>query len=111
VKLYRDERLYYHAPFWGNGGVTPQIQLGVGASWVTMSVASGYTPPSDWEPPTGFLAADATWYRTLVAGPDAAGNGAVVLSASATRVRTKVVAGDEIDIQPDGPNEWIFLVS
>ena len=113
MKLNRAERQYYHLPFWGNGGTIPQIQLGDGASWVDMSTTTGYTPPVDWSPPDGFTADTATWYMVLIAGPDATSNpgGTIVLTASATRVRTKVNAGNEIDIQPDGPDEWIHLVT
>lgn len=111
VKLHRAERQYMHLPFWGLDTI-PQIQVGETASFVDMTAAPSYTPPSGWFPPSGFTAGTAAWWQVLIAGPDATGNpvGTVVVTGT-SRVRTKVTAGDEIDIQPDGPEEWIHLVS
>ena len=111
MKLQREERLYLHLPFWGLAGSTPQVQVGAGAAWVTMTSAPSFTPDEGWAPPTGFAAEDAEWWQVLLAGPDATGNplGTIVVAAS-SRIRTKITAGDEIDVQPDG-TEWIHLVS
>ena len=112
VKLKRAERQYWHKPFWGLDSAVPDVQVGEGAAWVAMSVASGFTPDASWSPPTGFSANAATWCQVLLAGPDATSNpvGTVVVTTT-SRIRTRVTAGDEIDIQPDGPDEWIHLVS
>jgi hypothetical protein len=112
VRLYRDERQYYHLPFWGLTGSTPQIQIGEGQSWVDMTADLGYVPPADWSAPDGLDVGDADWFKVLLAGPDATGNpiGTIVLTTT-TRIRTRIAAGDEIDIQPDVVDEWIHLVS
>lgn len=87
------------------------IQVGDGAAWVNLTASpGGFTPPSEWSPPTGFAAEDAAWYQVMLAGPDATSNpGGTIVVSETSRVRTKVVAGDEIDVQPDEVDEWIFL--
>jgi hypothetical protein len=112
VKLHREERQYLHLPFWGLSGATPQVQVGEGEDWEDMTSVPSYEPPSEWAPPTGYVAGDADWYRALIAGPDATSNpvGTIVLSTVTTRVRTRVTAGDEVDVQPDGPDDWIHLI-
>lgn len=112
VKLHREERQYLHLPFWGLGGATPQVQVGEAASWVNLTAAPSYEPPATWAPPTGLAAEDAEWWRVLLAGPDATGNpGGTIVVTETSRLRTKVVAGDEVDVQPDDTDEWIVLVS
>lgn len=106
VDLDRAERQYVHWPSWGLVGTVPQIQ--VGGTWVPMTLDTDFTPPADWVPvgPAG----EVEWYRVLLAGPDAAENpsGTLVVAETA-KVRRKVVAGDEIDISPDGAGEWVRL--
>lgn len=115
MKLIRGERQYLHLPFWGLSGATPQIQVqpvnGVEAAYVPMTAAPSYSPPSGWSAPSN-VTGNPDWFQVLVAGPDATGNpaGTIVLTET-SRIRTKVVAGDEIDIKPDSHDEWIHLVS
>ena len=112
MRLQREERQYWHKPFWGLSGATPQVQVGAGAAWVTMTSAPSFVPDADWTPPTGFTADAAQWYQVLLAGPDATSNpGGTIVVTATCRIRTKVTAGDEIDVQPDGTDEWIQLVN
>lgn len=111
VKLKRGERQYWHKPFWGLDTAVPQVQVGVDAAWVTMTAAPSFAPPADWSAPTG-TSGSPSWYQVLLAGPDATSNpvGTIVIT-STSRIRTKVTAGDEIDILPDDTEEWIHLVT
>lgn len=116
VKLLRGERQYLHLPFWGLSGATPQIQVasitevraGTG-TWVGMTALPSYTPPADWSAPSG-VTGDPEWWGVLLAGPDATSNpvGTIVVTET-SRVRSRVVAGDEIDIKPDQHDEWVML--
>lgn len=108
MRLVRGERQYLHYPFWGLDGSTPEIKVGTG-DWQPMTLASGYTPPATWAAPSG-VSGSPTWYRTLLATPEAAGNpvGTIVITESRSPLRIRVTAGDEIDILPDRM-EWIEL--
>lgn len=111
LTLTRGERQYVHWPWWGLDAVIPEIQVGRDADWVAMTPAPGYTPEPGWEPPSD-VTGDPTWFQALLASPEATGNpvGTFVLSTTATRVRGRAVAGDEVDVKPDGYSVWVRLV-
>lgn len=101
IVIEPDERQYIHWPAWGLIGVVPQIEIG--GAWVSITLDTTFTPPEGWTGDSG-----AEWWRVLVAGPQAQDNpsGTLVVS-STTRIRKRVVGGDEIDILPDDRSEWV----
>jgi len=107
ITLRRGERQYLHIPFWGLDGTTPEVH--VGTSVAQMTAAPGYTPPASWQAPDGLAAPQ--WFRVLLAGPDASDNpvGTVVVPTT-SRLFTRHVAGEEIDIKPDLRNDWVRIV-
>ncbi len=107
--LTRGERQYMHFPFWGLEGITPEIQVGKDAAWAPLTAEPGYTPPAGWEPPDD-VTGDPSWWHALLASPEAEDNppGAFVITGP-TRIRTRAVGGDEIDIKPDTRDEWVIL--
>lgn len=107
ITLRRGERQYLHIPFWGLQGTTPEVH--VGATVQAMTLDSSYTPPAGWEPPGG--AGAPQWYRVLLAGPDATNNpvGTIVVPTT-SRLFTRHVAGEEIDIKPDLRDDWVRIV-
>ena len=111
MKLIRGERQYVHYPFWGLGAAVPEIKIGLG-SWQFMTLASSYTPPTSWTPPADATGSP-TWYQALLATPEATSNpvGAIVITDNPSQLRIRVTAGDEIDILPDGYDEWIHLIA
>lgn len=108
ITLRRGERLYIYMPFWGLDGTTPEVH--VGTVTAQMVAAPGYTPPSGWSAPSPGLGSP-QWFRVLLAGPDASNNpaGTVVVPKN-SRMYTRHVTGDEIEIKPDLRDDWIRIV-
>lgn len=107
ITLRRGERLYLYMPFWGLEGGTPEIH--VGDVTAQMTAAPGYTPPTGWTAPGGL--GSPVWFKVLLAGPDAPSNpvGTVVVPKN-SKMYTRHVAGDEIDIKPDLRDDWVRIV-
>ena len=93
MELSREGREYFYWPFWGSG--LDEMQINVGGEWVDMEAVPLYVPVKP-------VAADAVWFRALIAGPEVTSNpdGTAVLDASVA-VRFRLSSESEIVVRSD----------